>query len=381
MNQKIICKIKSRFLPFSLCSLMPYIVVLILILMVLSSCSTIDRKDDAVRIKSGKESLFNQRKDKNGNITKRDGTTLRGTVFRIVRQTSPNSCPANDTTTFSSKYSVLFLDSQAGSLDDVERIPLENIDPVGIKPELKEKLSNKYDNINWFENFNDPLDPRSIREVPVDSIFINTCPDIRDCNCNPLSIALELNCPDCKYKNYFVELRGGFAVYNDKNSDGLPIGRDAYYGELAFGYRWDRWGIGLMASTGVPVYNSITDADLLRPLLLFHGRYQFDKVLCMFPFVYGQLGFTMDVQSLGLFSANTCDLPDVSLPEVSLPISYGFGIGLDIPLPFCLFDLSFDLGYKSVLVGETFNTPLFSNVSDSRRIYMFVFRLGVTLGY
>jgi hypothetical protein len=360
---------------------MPFIVFAILLIMVLSSCSTIDRKDDAIRIKAAKESEYRYRKDKAGENPKRDGTTLRGTVYKVVQQTTPNSCPIVDTTTFSSKYFVMFLDAQANSLDEIEPIPIENIELVGQKPELKSKLQNRYDNINWFENFNDPLDPRAVREVPVDSIFISKCPDTRDCNCNPLSMALELNCPDCEYKNYFTEIRGGYAVYNDKNSSGLPEGRDSYYAEFAAGYRWDKWGIGLMASTGVPVYNSITGEDLFRPLMMLHGRYQFDKILCMYPFMYGQFGFTMDVQSLGLFSASACDDLDVSLPKVSIPLSYGFGVGLDVPLPFCWFDLSFDLGYKSIAVGETFNSLFFNDVSDSRRINMIVFRLGVTLGY
>jgi hypothetical protein len=381
MKDKILCKMKSSFLPFSICNITPYIVIIILLLMVLSSCSTIERKDDAVRIKSGKENKFREYKDKNNNVISRDGTTLRGTVYKILQETTPNSCPIVDTTSFSSKYYVIFLDEQANSESQIEKIPIEVIDLIGQKLELAEKLNNRYNNINWFENFNDPLDPQAIREVPVDSFFINNCPEVIDCNCNPISVALELNCPDCEYKNYFLELRGGYSVYTDRNSAGLPIGRDSYYGELALGYRNDSWGIGIMASTGVPVYNSRTDEDLFRPLLMLHGRKQFDEILCMFPFAYAQFGFTMDAQSLDLFKAYSCELPDVNLPKVSLPISYGFGFGVDIPLPMCLFDISFDLGYKSVLVGETFNTLLFNNVSDTRRINMLVFRLGITLGY
>lgn len=378
MENKFVCKLKSKFLPLSWCTLGPYIVILFLLLMVLASCSSIDRKDDAIRIKKNKELYYSQRKDNSKNVFKRDGTTLRGTVLKVIQETKPNSCPLEDTTTFANNYFVLFLDAQAGSLDEIERIPIEHIELIGQKPELRDKLKNRYDNINWFENYNDPLDPRAVREVPVDSLFRDTC---QDCNCNPLSLALELNCPDCEYKNYFVELRGAYAVYNDKNSDGLPVGRDAYYAEIATGYRWNNWGFGIMASTGVPVYNSKTGLDLYRPLMLLHGRYQFEKTLCMVPFVYSQFGFTLDVESLDLFSASACELPDVSLPNVCLPISYGFGVGLDIPLPSCIFDLSLDLGYKSVLVGETFNLPLFNNVSDSRRINMLVFRLGITLGY
>ncbi|MBX3044305.1 MAG: hypothetical protein KF896_11355 [Ignavibacteriae bacterium] len=384
------CKIKSKFVPFSFCSITPYIVILILLLMVLASCSTIDRKDDAVRIKTEKETKFREFKDKDDKIVTRDGTTLRGTVLKVIKRTTPNSCPITDTTTFSSNYSILFLDNKASNLASAEEIPIVNVDLVAQKPELRAKLgTNQYDNVNWFENFNDPLDPRAIREVPVDSLFINICPDAFDCNCNPLSLSLQLRCPDCNYKNYFTEIRGGYAVYNDLNANGFPEGRDAYFAEIATGYRWDGWGLGLMVSSGVPVYNSkVAGENIQRPLLMLHGRKQFDKFLCMYPFTYAQLGFAMDEQTRQLFSASICGecgdeddcfaLPDVRL---SIPWSYGFGFGVDIPLPFCFFDISFDLGYRSVAVGETYNTILYNNVSNSRRINMLVFRLGITLGY
>ena len=388
MESKIMCRLKSKFLPFSWCSAGPYIVILILLLMVLASCSSIDRKDDAVRIKKESENRYSQRKAQNDRIVQRDGTTLRGTVLKIIQETTPNSCPVMDTTTFSSRYYVLFLDANAGEMSEAERIPIENVELIGQKPELREKLKNRHNNINWFENFNDPLDPRSVREVPVDSFFINNCPDVFDCNCNPLSIALELNCPDCTYKNYFTEIRGSYAVYNDLNANGFPEGREAYYAEFVQGYRFGKWGIGIMTSTGIPVYNSkVEGQDINRPLIMLHGRRQFDKFLCMFPFVYGQLGFAYDRHTVQLFNASFCDdcaegdADCFSLPSVSIPWSYGFGVGVDIPLPFCFFDVSFDLGYKSIAIGEAYNSMLFNNVNDSRRINMLVFRLGITLGY
>lgn len=379
MENKFVCKLKSKFLPFSWCTVGPYLLFLLIVIVLLSSCSTIDRKDDAVRIKKNNEFRYSKRIDKDKNIIKRDGTTLRGTVQRIVKETKPNSCPIEDSTTFSSKYFVQFLDSEAKSILETEKIPIEDIELIGQKPELAKVIQNSYNNINWFENFNDPLDPRAIREVPVDSIFINNCPNVIDCNCSPLNIGLD--CPDCNYNNYFFEIRAAYAVYNDKNSLGIPVGRDAYAAEFAFGYRWDRLGLGMMFNTGVPIYNSKTGLDIYRPLMMLHGRYQFDKVLCMIPFVYTQLGLTIDAQSLELCGSSQCEDLDVEINCVDLPISYGFGIGMDIPIPSCLFDISFDLGYKSVLVGETFNTFMFNNVSDARRINMLVFRLGVTLGY
>lgn len=379
MNKKVKCNHNCGRGTISWCNFMPYIVIIILALMVLSSCSSVQRKDDAVRIKKDKDRNYNILQIDEENQTKRDGSTLRGTVLRIIKETRPNSCPVMDTTTYSNKFFVEFLDKKAGD-NNLELIPLEDVELIGQKEALRSKLSNRYNNINWFENFNDPLDPRSLREVPVDSFYISNCPGEIDCNCNPLSLALK--CPDCDYASYFVELRAAYAVYDDININNQSLGRDSYYGEAAFGYRWNSWGLGLMVSTGVPVFNSKIGTDIWRPIAMLHGRKQFDKFLCMYPFVYAQLGFALDVETTRLFSNCDCDC-GIQLPSanISLPLSYGFGAGLDIPLPFCMFDVSLDMGYKSVLIGETFNTLLFNNVSDSRRIHMFVLRLGITLGY
>ncbi len=377
MLEKIRCQINAKYPRLSLCRLMPFIFFAILLIMILSSCSSIDRKDDAVRIKKGHENKYSILKDKDGNSYKRDGNTLRGTVFKVIEITQPKSCPVSDTTTYSKRYEVLFLDARSKCMSEAQRIPIEDIDFIGQTEEIKSKFYNKYKNINWFENFNDPLDPRAIREVPVDSIYISFCPETRDCNCNPLGI----DCPTCNYKNYFTEIRGGYAVYDDINVNNPLIGRDSYFGEIAFGYRSGKTGVGLSLSSGVPVYNSKTGEDIRRPILMLHTRQQFGRVLCMFPFMYAQMGVALDKQSSNIFNFNSCDDNDISLPSLCFPLSYGFGMGLDVPLPICLFDLSFDIGYKSIAIGESHNTMFYNGVTSSRRVNMLIFRLGITLGY
>lgn len=60
----------------------------------------------------------------------------------------------------------------------------------------------------------------------------------------------------------------------------------------------------------------------------------------------------------------------------SLPLSYGMGIGLDIPiLPFI--DIELDLGYRSIAVGDSFSLLGFADIPGTRRIGTFQLRLGV----
>lgn len=366
------CSIKYNY-----CKYIPLVVLLIMAVIMLSSCSSIDRKDDAVRIKRNIDNKYNVRKDSKGNQHYRNGTTLNGTVLKVLQETTPNSCPVMDTTTYKSRYFVIFLDSLAESMDEIEKIPIEDVELIGQSDALSSKINNKYNNINWFENFNNPLDPRSIREVPVDSIYFSNCPGEMDCNCNPLSIALQ--CPDCKYKGYFVEIRGCYAVYDDRGANNQVISRENYYAEIAFGYRWDNFGLGLMLSSGIPIYNLQTGEDFLRPLVMIHGRMQMEKFWCMFPYIYGQLGFAVDYHSLK-FLSNDNTIDGIPAPGGLCP-SVGLGIGLDIPLPGCPFDLSADFGYKLLRVGQEYDTGLWGKFISSRIVDMFALRIGITLGY
>lgn len=356
------------------------------------SCGSFKRSDDAVRIKPESAMKYNELFDKDSNfITIRNGNTLRGTVVKIVEISAPIDCTPGFEI-YETKQYVVFLDSLMPDTKSLELIPVGDIDLIG--PRLGNLPPNDYGNINWFEVFNNPLDPMAIREVPVEKITIS-CKDSSSifCGCSPL-ILPTLKCPDCKYSNYFVELRGGVAAYRDRQLTDFDFtqqvfeGRSAYFFDIAAGYRAEKWALGAVFSTGVPIYNSFLGEDLQRPFGLLHGRWHFDEFMCMKPFLFGEFGLAIDNISLDLFRVAICPecnerirIEDRRKFDISIPISWGLGAGLDIPLPFCWFDLSFDFGFRSIAIGEYVATSGFSNVPAKRRVNMFFFRLGITLGY
>jgi hypothetical protein len=60
----------------------------------------------------------------------------------------------------------------------------------------------------------------------------------------------------------------------------------------------------------------------------------------------------------------------------SFPLTYGFGVGVDIPIMSDL-DLEIDLGYRDVAVGDAYPMLGFTNVPGTRRIGTFQLRFGV----
>ena len=355
---------------------------IIILSLFIFSCSSDITHDDAVRIKKEHQNKYNRVKKTN---KLRNGSALRGTVYSV--ETIIYSC--NDSVTSKEKY-VIFRDSSKNA--PIEEIPLNHVDLVGLKENIELDT-------NWFENYNDPLNPRALREVPTSIVELDTC---NPCNCE----SVELTCPftECRKNKildtwFFLEFKGGMALYNDNQPGGLgEVAREEYIGEIIAGVRLGpehKWGLGVAFNTGVPLYNTLQDVDLFnpdmsnptrRPIVMLHGKYSFDDVLCMFPFVYGQFGLAIDDLSLDLFNFTTsCDECkreyEAGNPgaDVSIPLSYGFGAGVDIPLS-CDFDLSFDVGYKNVAFGEqspfTFGGYL---VPEKRRVGMFLLKLGITI--
>lgn len=378
----------------------------LLSLILITACSTVPPKfDDAVRIKPDKAKKYESFKT-DDKIISRNGNVLRGKVLNVTEETRVN-CETFDTL---KTYYVYFLDSLAFSdMAYLERIPLEDVVLLG--KEVTNIPSNEYGNINWFENYSNPLNTKNIREVPVEKIFIG-CEKNNDCGCKNTSLPsfelpeISIRCPNCQYSWYFVEAKLGYAVYSDKISTNQTIGRDSYFGELVAGLRFNSWGIGLAYNNGIKAYNQFTGEDITRSFLLLHARYTFlpekDKnsnksilsflntfaeKTCIRPFVYGQFGIGLDKASIDLFKVKTCSDCESKITykpgniDLSLPLSYGLGAGFDVPIPGCLFDLSFDLGYRNYDIGETLVTEQFKNVPSRRSLEMFVLRLGLTFGY
>lgn len=355
------------------------------------ACSSLDRYDDAVRIKAEKA-------DKYLNIPNsdkmRDGRTLSGTVLKVLVEAQPISCEIDSGYGYTNSLIFINKDMPDQTLY-YEKIPLEDVELVS---SLYNPPQNEYGNINVFENFNNPDQMRGLRSVPVDTVVVDTC---CPCRCQKFSLsgnfdlAVEMNCPQRDLSWYFVELRGVYSSYTDYVSLTKEEGRSSYSAEAAAGIRFGGFGIGLLYSSGIKVYDAFNGSDYLRPFGALHLRYSADKDkflgLCMRPFIYGDFGISIDKLSLELPKldwSTKCEnckqyLDDLKasgqLPQVdfSWPWVYGIGFGIDIPVA-SFIDLSADIGFRSVGVGEKTEAAGFENVPTMRRINMLLFRFGVT---
>ncbi len=376
--------------------LLPGIIYLATVLLILSSCSTtMQRNDDAIRIKP--DSVKNFRWNR-FNESFRNGSLLRGTVVGAKVIVSPQPCPQPEDTIHQGY--VIFVDSLSKA-ESYEYIPFEAVQFIA------DSLNINQDTALVFENFNNPEGIRQLRMVEIDTIY-NDC---NPCNCRPLNLLdfklprIKLSCIERKFHRVFIELKAGYSIFTDKLFSGEEKGREGWSLEASAGIRlgdeknynsdkWNpNWGLGLTFSTGVNTLNTFNDEDITRPALLTYLRWQSPDGrflgLCMRPFIYGQLGITLDKLSLDLFRINWCDeckegeagsqLPSIELqPNVdwSLPISWGVGFGFDVPvLP--ILDISFDFGYRSLAFGEL-TTALDYIVPTGRRVDMFLFRFGLT---
>jgi hypothetical protein len=112
---------------------------------------------------------------------------------------------------------------------------------------------------------------------------------------------------------------------------------------------------------------------------------------CIKPYTYAEVGAALDAKTQAAMSmsmsgpeCNECvkRLNDARLNgdvdlDWSLPVSYGLGVGIDVPVSSKL-DIELDLGYRSIAVGDSYRMLGFDNVPDTRRIGSFQLRLGVT---
>ncbi len=398
---------------------LPVIITLLLII-VLGGCSTIPRYDDAVRIR--KDSAYKYEVYPFNPAIVRSGNTLRGTVIKMETFLVPDTCPISERTSYKATNRIVFLDTKSPNLNYVEYIPFEDVDFIG--PKFGEP-------INAFEDFNFPLEPKKFRYVPWDTIT----QECVDCGCTPFTLAfrlptlnLSIQCPTRYCNWYFIEARGGYTTFGDKSQAGT-IWNDAFFGVVAGGIRFGnrrQFGIGLMLSSGVPIYNQFTGKQVHRPLALIHFRWDpfkncvkrvqnveeiqkkpiedcceellmlkpetkeskenltptFER--CFSPYFFVQTGLPLDKASIDLvkFNVNTgCkDKIKASAPYLDidyLPITFTIGAGLDFPIS-SLFDFSIDLGFRSYAFGETQTILGYSNVPSYRRINMFFIRTGIT---
>lgn len=393
------------------------LITTLFVISVLGGCSAIPRYDDAVRIR--KDSAYKYEIYPFNPSIIRNGNTLRGTVLKLETFIVPDTCPISERTKFKTANRIVFLDVKSPNMSFIEYIPFEDIDFIGPKFDAP---------VNAFENFNFPLEPKKFRYVPWDTI----AKECVDCGCSPFTLAfhppeinVELRCPTRYCNWYFVEIRGGYTTFSDKRSPTESIWSDAFFGEIAGGIRFGnrkQYGIGLMVSSGIPIYNQFTFEQVRRPLALIHFRWDpfrncserpqegkpiptskapcncpddIEKTMekeeltptferCFSPYFFVQTGLPFDKASIDLIKLNISpDCKDkirASAPYLDidyLPITFTIGAGLDFPISSFL-DFSIDAGFRSYAFGETQSILGFSNVPSYRRINMFFVRAGIT---
>jgi opacity protein-like surface antigen len=308
----------------------------------------------------------------------RNPSTLRGNIYHIAEIQKKDENDSIITETFA-----VFLDSIHFGKDEdkIEYIPLEYL----ILPEIPNSDSGSY----WVAQWNTPELHGQVRELDVKQINISNC-GCKDPSFPSLNASI--SCPFVWEKRLdgrsriFAEANGGVSIY-DNFSQGLRknIGEEDLTGEFVIGYRFGdytkaHFGLGLSYFTGINQFSRSSRENINRDVLMLHGKYTFDiihKYVCMFPYIYGQFGMALDVNSLYVgrlgFSQNIdgflgidcdCELEGeadldyrqnlvLESPEAdfNIPISFGFGAGVEMSV-WKYLDLSIDLNYKYVQYGE-----------------------------
>lgn len=406
-----------------------------------SSHKQTTKYDDAVRIKPEKADSYSVN-PATGKF--RNGAVLRGEVQSIEYITTPDTCPVDEHTHFNTVGFVNFVDAESGKKAAVERIPIEDVQPVAAAMKLEK---NSHDNLNYFENYNDPLLPKNLREVRVINTLNDTCSG-GTCPCEKLNIGLpmfSLKCINRVYGRTFLEIKPAYSSYKTLNKFKVKTGYSDWSLDVAGGVRFGkdkRIGLGLLFSTGVDVFYSKDSTYRKRMSLNLYGRYdplrrkkkvasgdasslknidyivydtlktktadgcadstyvisKIDPVKfsrneeinekkfreinvrpCPNPFIYGLFGMSIDKFSVDLIRMNCNDCKQSvkwSGADISLPLNFGFGAGLDFPIAkHC--DLSADLGFRSISFGDK---QIFTGYRFPvrERVNSLIFRLGIT---
>ncbi len=351
--------------------------------------------DNAVRIKPAKWSEYDTI-NVNGRLEPRNGSALRGTVYKI--EDWVRDCPDSADYGKAFKSYVVFKDTLPDA--PIERIPLEDVDLVGLKKSVN--LGR-----NWFEIYNNPLNPSLIAEVPIDTVLVG-CDTTVKCPCEPIGFGCEnAECyPPFKFKkkefylfvsrrmkkklakkSYFVDLKLAAAYFANLSLEGIKFVDKAFTYEFAAGFRFGfrkQYALGLSFFGGVPLANIYLPGKISKSARAFaaiYARETFDEFCCAFPYVYGQLGLVPDKPTIELFKLNTfCGdcARRLGIERGLPPLSFGFGAGIDIPIN-CELAISIDAGYKSLVFGEFYYYPIGGfNVPIQRRKDLFLLRAGVS---
>lgn len=364
--------------------------LLLILAIILASCSSpVVLQDDAVDIRYEKykkdleknDSLIEQF-DPNiipGTDQLRNPSTLRGHIYHIA------VIEEKDQTTDSSivqEYAVFLDSAHFGKNEDlVEYIPLEYV--ALPKPPIAD--SNSY----WVAQYNNPKLHSEIRELDIKNINLSSC-GCKDPSFPSLNASL--SCPfvweerKAGRSRIFAEANGGISIFENYDRDlRQNVGAENLTGEFVLGWRFgdyqnEHFALGLSYFTGIPQFSRSAGEDINREALMLHGKYTFDiihKYVCMFPYIYGQFGMAVDVNSLYVgrlgfaqdfdgFLGIDCDCEldgeadleyrqelvyDSPQADFDIPLSFGFGAGVEMSV-WKYLDLSIDLNYKFVQYGD-----------------------------
>lgn len=359
------------------------LIYLLITLAILASCSNvkveeINKTDHAVRIKEEFADLYNYipSKDSLSQITdndtiQRNGLVLRGEVIKLVKNYYQDS--TGDVEIL--KSHVLFIDSLAKNKYVPEIIKTEHID-------YSHNLALGKDS-SFFEVYHDGEDFNEMTAVPVEINRKSTPPPseipdpppVMDCPCEQVDI--ELSCVQRNYKAYWVGLNGSMLLRESED-----VGRNAGY-EIKAAYYLDKyktWSIGLNYVSNYKVQQSLTNELYNVQNLLLFSKKELKPWFCIRPYFFGEFGAAIDEASLDLFRLNCADCKrnlEGGDADLSIPISFGLGTGVNLPLTSWL-DLDINIAYRSLSYGDFQN--YFGFRTPTRRRLNGVF-FGIGLNY
>jgi hypothetical protein len=397
----------------------------------MASCSSVKEEAEnyAVRIKSDKLSKYSI----NPHTHKiRNASTLRAKSLSIQFISKPDTCPATPNTKIATRGYLFFKSIESGADEQMEMIPLEDIESVASKTKID---TNRYGNINYFERYQNPFLPEALREVPVDSVFeapCEVCPNCPDRNLSRWMFEIKPGIAAYKDANRKGDNVGkndwiidATAAYRFGESKRLALGLmftsgfktlnkidSAEYKRVLFALyaRYDLLRVSQRLVSNKKIKDTIPElADIIvhdtirtktydgwsdsliiksyiKPSEIGKYRERIEESYknievrpCVNPFVYGFIGASVDKFSIDLFKLNYNSDCKAKLSgggmDLSIPISYGFGIGSDFPLCSGL-DLSADLGFRSMSFGE--NRYIGAYVSPvNKKVNAVILRFGI----
>lgn len=207
-----------------------------------------------------------------------------------------------------------------------------------------------------------------IRKLPSEILVIEThARSFLPPGYNPVGIVTPCDDRQREKLPYFLELRGvGYFTGEDESETGIGLDGPVFGPEIAGGFRFGAFGIGLGAAW-------FSARDINRFPFFVHARYQL-AMTCFAPYLFAQAGTVFDDQSGETLGLN-------NLLEAA-PKLFSLGVGIDYPLSPAM-DVSFDLGYRylqlpTAVLCDCSDRPERAEAKYYNESHGLLLRLGVT---